>query len=505
MGSSSILGYSTAPFAESTTTTKMRISKQEAQPSLTTGPGLPTPPNSPLYRTHEAGRKSEEPKFSPEPGSLRSQLNFDPWICGSRTKTTKEPCTLRTKAERRVDALIKLESLQLLTQSSYSLETELRHLAKMVHCRHHNHDPYLHERVEKWKAVFPLGDNKINPDASIRMAVKELFSKLSDCCAGVKLDNKPCFRRIGGRKVQNRSKTIEEIVKPEIYGNICKLEYFLEVLAENMYCHLHKNQGPKQVEVWKLATTKFCNEKGSGLSLMTDDKDGKNQDLAKADLDFSTVAYHSAVDSDLSEFNTPIPWNLRYPSPAEFWPETYDTTPFNILTRANHLEDQELLFLGVQKQLQAPLRKEDRGEGFLYAYEVEGNKGFVKIGYTTRSINERHDEWSFHCNRLTKPIYPPIFNVNTVVPNAARVEKLCHAELKHRNTRIYCSGCLKLHIEWFEASPSEAIAVIEKWSKWMRSHPYQPNPIDSSNTWTLRPEEEQKSKDIGRFMKGIAQ
>ncbi|QMW47073.1 hypothetical protein G4B11_010552, partial [Aspergillus flavus] len=240
-----------------------------------------------------------------------------------------------------------------------------------------------------------------------------------------------------------------------------------------MYCHLYKNQGPKKVEVWKLET---------------DDKGDKNQGSAKSDLVSATGPYQSAVDSNLCELSTPMPCSLRYPYYAEFCPELYDTTPFNIL-----------------KQLQAPLRKEDRGEGFLYAYEVDGNKGFVKIRYIPRSINERHDEWSFHCNRLTKPIYSPVFNVNTAVPNAASVEKLWYAKLTHRNTRIYCSGCLELHIEWFEVPPSEVIAVIKKWSKWMRPHPCQPNPVDPSNIWALRPEEEQKSKDIGRFMKGIAQ
>ncbi|KAK6819030.1 hypothetical protein RU639_008053 [Aspergillus parasiticus] len=157
-----------------------------------------------------------------------------------------------------------------------------------------------------------------------------------------------------------------------------------------MYCHLHKNQGPKKVEVWKLET---------------DDKGDKNQDSAKADIVSTTAPYQSAVDSDL----------------------------------------------------------------------------------------------------LTKPIHPPVFNVNTAVPNAASVEKVCYAKLTRRNTRISCSGCLKLHIEWFQVPPFEVIAVIEKWSKWMRPHPCQPNPADPSNIWTVRPEEEQKSKDIGRFMKGIAQ
>ncbi|KAL5003001.1 T5orf172 domain-containing protein [Aspergillus recurvatus] len=504
MGSASILRYPNATHADSTTPPAKINSNDGERPSSKNCPGVRPPSNSSSCRGQEVGQKLAEDKSDSDAESLKGRLNLDLQKCGSRTKTTGRPCNVRIIGKKRDEALTKLRSLEHLTQSSHNLETELRHLAKIVHCHHHDHDPFLRYRAQKWKSVFPLGDNDTNPDASVSNRVKDLFDELSDCCAGVKQGNGACRRRIGGRKVQNRSKTIEKIVKPEIYSDNCELAYFLEVLAENMYCHAHKLQGPKQVGVWKLEITKLRDEKGPSPSLGADDEGNQNQDFVKAEPVYPTALCQSAVDSGLRKHGAPLPRNSRSPSPAEFWPEIYDTTAFKILTRANHLEGQEISYPCVQKQLQTPLKKKDRQEGFLYAYEVEGNEGFVKIGYTARSTKERHDEWSFYCNRVSKPIYPLVSKSSVAVPNAARVEKLCHAELNHRNIRIYCDACLRLHIEWFEVSPSEAVAVIEKWTSWMRSHPYESNSADASRAWTLRLEEEQRSEDIDGFMKHLS-
>jgi hypothetical protein len=140
------------------------------------------------------------------------------------------------------------------------------------------------------------------------------------------------------------------------------------------------------------------------------------------------------------------------------------------------------------------LSADDQKNGYLYIYEVEGNKGFVKIGYTTRSIRKRHEEWGFDCNRKSNPLFPIPSIKPALVPNARRVEKLCHAELKHRQAIIYCQGCLKTHEEWFESSPTDAIAVIEKWSAWMKKEPYHPDRL------LLKQEEGRKAVDMEKFM-----
>lgn len=47
---------------------------------------------------------------------------------------------------------------------------------------------------------------------------------------------------IGGQRVQNCSKTIDEIIKPEVYLDDAYLDGFLEILEANMYCDHHINR-----------------------------------------------------------------------------------------------------------------------------------------------------------------------------------------------------------------------------------------------------------------------
>jgi hypothetical protein len=67
------------------------------------------------------------------------------------------------------------------------------------------------------------------------------------------------------------------------------------------------------------------------------------------------------------------------------------------------------------------LKASDQVNGYLYAYEVEGNEGFVEIGYITRPVNKRHEEWCFECNRESKPLFPIPGAEAALVPNCATV------------------------------------------------------------------------------------
>jgi hypothetical protein len=57
-------------------------------------------------------------------------------------------------------------------------------------------------------------------------------------------------------------------------------------------------------------------------------------------------------------------------------------------------------------------------------------------------------------------------------------------------------GCLKQHIEWFKISPTEAIRIIQKWSKWIETSLYQ--------SGVLKEEERRRAANIGEFMKEIS-
>ena len=68
------------------------------------------------------------------------------------------------------------------------------------------------------------------------------------------------------------------------------------------------------------------------------------------------------------------------------------------------------------------------------------------------------------------------------VPNAKRVEALCHSDLHENRVQVYCDGCITNHNEWFEVSLDEAKATLDKWATWMiKSNPYDTRGLKSGN------------------------
>ncbi|KAL3456098.1 hypothetical protein BJX64DRAFT_271255, partial [Aspergillus heterothallicus] len=94
---------------------------------------------------------------------------------------------------------------------------------------------------------------------------------------------------------------------------------------------------------------------------MTDNKGHHNSGPAQAKSAFMRVSTPKTISSSLCNRSTPKPRNARSVSPAEYWPEIYDTTLFKILPSSRFSMRQPILI---------PLQKSDRGAGLLYAYEV---------------------------------------------------------------------------------------------------------------------------------------
>jgi hypothetical protein len=192
---------------------------------------------------------------------------------------------------------------------------------------------------------------------------------------------------------------------------------------------------------------------------------------------------------------------LALPPPDQYWPKAFDESTFKIIKRRDSPQDPKSSYKEIKANAMRPLEKKlgDLKKGFIYLYTVKGNERFVKIGYTTRSPETRHEEWKLSCNREPKSLFE-----GSIVPNARRVEALCHAELDYCRTRVYCTGCSIQHIEWFEMTPDDAISVIQKWSKWMESNPYTETLSESGVKWALKAEEVKKLDDTDTFMKDLA-
>lgn len=113
--------------------------------------------------------------------------------------------------------------------------------------------------------------------------------------------------------------------------------------------------------------------------------------------------------------------------------------------------------------------RRDYRTGSLYIYNRTSSPGYVKIGWTSQSVEGRLEEWS-------KCGYRPneLFRV-AGVPYAQRAETLTHHELiKEWRSEQPCETCLAkkgeriCHSEWFEVDQERAIKVLSTWAEFFK-------------------------------------
>ncbi len=117
-------------------------------------------------------------------------------------------------------------------------------------------------------------------------------------------------------------------------------------------------------------------------------------------------------------------------------------------------------------------KREIINSGVIYIYWFPGNFGHLKIGVTTRAVEERLKEWRKKCGHRPLLVYPDLLVDRQPVPHIFRVEALVHAELRNCRKTEQCKACKTNHKEWFEKSLGDATAAVKKWSAWMRTAPY---------------------------------
>lgn len=463
-------------------------------------PPTSPPPNVSKSTSEEKALAEDETQLNVS--ELKTRLGIDSWKCGCTT-LKGDPCKIPISHYKEADINTQIESLKSYNHSSQKLRDELYKLARLVHCHYHNNRTQMCSRVENWR-------NNFNLEESIEEQIKRALRYYPTSCVGMNKKGNSCQIKMGGQCVQNRAKTINKILIPDIYLNDNSLDYFLQVLKENMFCHWHINhQGPEKVAIWKKEILKVRKERNPVLAPPKESKppedEGSHTSCHNNQM-AETLLSTSNDDFDLQDEGlTAQPLSLLpNRDPATYWPQEFDTNPFDIIVTSDKSNNFKSSFRDIHNKLKEPLKPNDQEEGYLYAFEVEGNAGFVKIGYTCRTLEERQEEWAFGCNRKPKVLYPLPPDPRVAVPNVHRVEALCHAELKHRNIKIDCHGCLKSHIEWFQVSPEEAVAVIQKWSMWMLTSPYKPKSHKKSAASILKNQEREKAECIDQFMKGLS-
>ncbi|KAL9603811.1 MAG: hypothetical protein Q9219_000920 [cf. Caloplaca sp. 3 TL-2023] len=139
-------------------------------------------------------------------------------------------------------------------------------------------------------------------------------------------------------------------------------------------------------------------------------------------------------------------------------------------------------------------KREATQAGVIYIYWFPGNFGYVKIGVTGKSVEERLRGWKNKCKHIPYPVFPLSQVDQIAIPHIYRVENLIKAQLRDRRRKeVQCHGCRRPHNEWFEISKEEAIAVVRKWSAWMRENPYEQLNL---NDWKLKKEQKKNLKTL---------
>lgn len=362
-------------------------------------------------------------------------------------------------------------------QSALEMETQLNILARLSCCPAHLNPPFIWDRINKWLVAMPGGPYKATPERELR----NKWTWKPNQCSYTTQQGTLCGTPMGPKCRANKyycKRTIDEIVQlvttPRYDG--ITLDYLLEVLHHHMRCHRHFECRPKPHSDWETAVASF-----------------KKAFWALRDYEPLRVNGHSAR----LRVNSRRPEKLA----SQYWNGGFDTSPFNVLRKGDicdtGMSPQETIRDVIKEILdnnQVKIGENEVNSGYVYIFTVPGNDGFVKIGFTGRDGNARHDEWDKSCNRQHAVVY-----TTKLILHAHRVEKLVHAELMEPRIRIYCELCRYQHIEWFEISKEVAIASVKKWALWIAGAPYE----EKETGWNLKDDEAKKVEDMETFLKGL--
>lgn len=439
----------------------------------------PAPSNADGNLHKSDGQEQHPLKYQPPVNDcpLRTRLGLGNWKCGRYTRTGTD-CSNGILTQKRDEIESLISSMIFLSQESPELISKMERLAQLANCQSHRRKDPQDARKTKWMAAFPVRNSDVR---CLEEQVRAVFEPASTICGAAGTESNLCGEKVGGRKVQNFQRTIGEIMKLRIYLRDSYIDHYLGILEKNVYCSDHELTTPlRKQDYWKSRI----------LEIRT---------MADLDAAVSTPGHYGPLDSNDQKISS-----LRIPpssgidkNPTSLWLEAFDTTPFHIIPRRNRRKMNTLNDY-IQSIIGRKLSIGNRKPGYIYVFQAENIKEYLKIGYTTAPVIERLQSLSFDCNRRIKVLFPTPPESAKMVPNAFRVEELCHAELVDCQVHIDCTGCLCEHEEWYQISTADAIAVVKKWSAWMNSIPYDPE------LRSLKKKEKRKVSDTDNFMNELA-
>lgn len=455
-----------------------------------------SPPPSPRLEESQTQERSPIPDQDPTPTAanndeieaLKALLKIDTDRCqcpklGDDGFCTKRKATNGSAEETNANVDRLLAQLVNTSCSATELEQILEDLAKRIHCNSHSTYKFIESRIDTWLQRLYEGKDGRPHQLTKKRELRRIIGQIPDRCTGYTVNTAPnggpkkCRQNLGGEKKLDCLDIMDCIfLCTERPSPTALLDGYLVQLAQSLLCRYHDRNISRQQTEWQERLQTLGSKCVVAMRLVSVKHDTQPGDTGKPD----TL--------------------LTRPPPARR--DVFKASKFEIRGKGEGLVPGMTWQEGVKALVGKALKKstsvtsDETKSGYLYAYKVQGNDGFVKIGYTTRSTAIRHEEWEEACYRKPESVYE-----GANVPNALRLERLIHAELVREKVRIYCEACQKQHLEWFEVSEDKAIDVIRKWELWMRRNPYENISCKTEPpNWVLKSEEKLRLADVEDFL-----
>lgn len=359
------------------------ISIPDSQETTTTA-AYPSPPNSPLRTKCDllvavkdfgkegssaaaslAGTNSRNKTVQLEASALKVSFGIDGWKCGGLTLYEK-PCKRLIAENRRHDIDVHIKSMIALHQSSPQLQADLEKLVDLVHCFQHRRGYTKQIRLDEWTAFFPSGPNRASHGTSVERKIELSFGRLTSQCIGTTREKQRCKKKIGGQKAQNRTKTIKEISKAEVYLNEDSLDYAFQVLEANMYCLLHtKQSSSERLTSWKdrIGDIRKMDCRVPGHLKESNATEGSERHVSTRTSpptrNVLTKQRDILSSKDLNrKWTPPSPFTDSIKNLVSYWPELYDMTPFDIVERSIRPDDYKASYNVIRDQMKKKIGRQ---------------------------------------------------------------------------------------------------------------------------------------------------
>ena len=224
------------------------------------------------------------------------------------------------------------------TRASPGFERALLELVALVHCHRHGAGIPKESRLEAWKRAFPPGTTDgSEPEDPLEQRVRTALGVL-DARYTAQDNGERCKRMVGGQKMQNCGKTIQELNKPNAHASDTKLELLLKVLEWNRTCSTHESSRQfTWVAAWKTNILAVLSVSAAPLGAQSDSPIARTALMTAQEglavMQTAALPYPQA-SSELTITLSTVP--------ALYWPKTYDTSPFEIVANANTIVESTL-------------------------------------------------------------------------------------------------------------------------------------------------------------------